>query len=141
MMPNPGEIVFFDRSWYNRAVVEPVMGFCSSSEYNSFMSQVNEFEKMLIEDEVHIIKFWFFVNKNNFGIIKSKTEETSRTFRIRLKYSIIGGNRKLGFHRWCYLNIGYKMPVPMNTELIGFTQRYDAVSQHVLIFTQHQRQR
>ena len=64
MMPNPGEIVFFDRSWYNRAVVEPVMGFCSSSEYNSFMSQVNEFEKMLIEDEVHIIKFWFSISKS-----------------------------------------------------------------------------
>ena len=64
MMPNPGEIVFFDRSWYNRAVVEPVMGFCSPSEYNSFMSQVNEFEKMLIEDGVYVIKFWFSITKS-----------------------------------------------------------------------------
>ncbi len=64
MMPNPGEIVFFDRSWYNRAVVEPVMGFCTNHEYNTFMSQVNEFEKMLIKDEVHIIKFWFSITKS-----------------------------------------------------------------------------
>ena len=42
-LPNPGEIVFYDRSWYNRAVVEPVMGFCKDKEYNDFMSQVPEF--------------------------------------------------------------------------------------------------
>ncbi len=64
MMPNPGEIVFFDRSWYNRAVVEPVMEFCTKKEYNEFMSQVNEFEKMLIEDGVFIIKFWFSITKS-----------------------------------------------------------------------------
>lgn len=44
-LPNPGEMVFFDRSWYNRAVVEPVNGFCTDEEYDVFMSQVNEFEK------------------------------------------------------------------------------------------------
>ena len=64
MMPNPGEIVFFDRSWYNRAIVEPVMGFCTADEYKSFMSQVNDFEKMLVEDEIHIIKFWFSITKS-----------------------------------------------------------------------------
>lgn len=62
-LPNPGEIVFFDRSWYNRAVVEPVMGFCSKSQYNLFMKQVNDFEKMLLDDGVEIIKFWFSVGK------------------------------------------------------------------------------
>ena len=64
MMPSPGEIVFFDRSWYNRAVVEPVMGFCTNREYDTFMSQVNEFENMLIEDGVQIIKFWFSITKS-----------------------------------------------------------------------------
>jgi len=64
MMPNPGEIVFFDRSWYNRAVVEPVMGFCTNKEYDEFMSQVNDFEKMLIDDGVCIIKFWFSITKS-----------------------------------------------------------------------------
>jgi len=63
VMPNPGEIVFFDRSWYNRAVVEPVMGFCTNREYSTFMSQVNEFENMLIDDGVQIIKFWFSITK------------------------------------------------------------------------------
>jgi len=63
-MPNPGEIVFFDRSWYNRAVVEPVMGFCSKAEYNRFMVQVPAFEHMLYEDGVVLIKFWFSISKD-----------------------------------------------------------------------------
>lgn len=62
-LPNPGEIVLFDRSWYNRAVVEPVMGFCNQQEYNQFMVQVPGFEHMLYEDGVKIIKFWFSISK------------------------------------------------------------------------------
>ncbi len=62
-LPNPGEIVFFDRSWYNRAVVEPVMGFCSEDQYNQFMVQLPEFEHMLYEDGVIIIKFWLSITK------------------------------------------------------------------------------
>lgn len=63
-LPNAGEIVFFDRSWYNRAVVEPVMGFCTPEQYESFMVQVPEFEHMLYESGTTIIKFWFSVNKD-----------------------------------------------------------------------------
>ncbi len=63
-LPNPGEIVFFDRSWYNRAVVEPVMGFCTPEQYEQFMVQVPEFEHMLREDGVHIIKLWFSITKD-----------------------------------------------------------------------------
>jgi len=63
-LPNPGEIVFYDRSWYNRAVVEPVMGFCNEKEYNEFMSQVPEFEHMLYEDGLIIIKFWLSISKD-----------------------------------------------------------------------------
>ena len=62
-LPNPGEIVFFDRSWYNRAVVEPVMGFCSQYQYDQFMAQLPEFEHMLYEDGVIIIKFWLSITK------------------------------------------------------------------------------
>ncbi len=62
-LPDPGEIVFFDRSWYNRAVVEPVMGFCTPKEYQKFMNQVSEFEHLLYEDGVHVIKFWFSISK------------------------------------------------------------------------------
>lgn len=63
-LPNPGEIVFFDRSWYNRAVVEPVMGFCTEEQYERFMQQVTEFEHMLYEDGITVIKFWFSISKN-----------------------------------------------------------------------------
>jgi polyphosphate kinase 2 len=62
-LPNPGEIVFFDRSWYNRAVVEPVMGFCTKKQYNVFMQQVPEFEHMLYEDNIELVKFWFSISK------------------------------------------------------------------------------
>jgi len=62
-LPNAGEVVFFDRSWYNRAVVEPVMGFCTEKQYHEFMVQVPEFEHMLYESGTDIIKFWFSVSK------------------------------------------------------------------------------
>lgn len=63
-LPNPGEIVFFDRSWYNRAVVEPVMGFCTDRQYDVFMKQAPEFEHMLYEDGLELIKFWFSISKD-----------------------------------------------------------------------------
>ncbi|WP_088324830.1 polyphosphate kinase 2 [Polaribacter tangerinus] len=63
-LPNPGEIVFFDRSWYNRAVVEPVMGFCTEQQYKEFLVQVPEFEHMMYEDGVIIIKFWLSITKD-----------------------------------------------------------------------------
>ena len=56
-LPKPGEMVFFDRSWYNRAVVEPVNGFCTPKQYEIFMGQVNEFERMIRESDTHLIKF------------------------------------------------------------------------------------
>ncbi len=63
-LPNPGEITFYDRSWYNRAVVEPVMGFCTKNQYNKFLLQVPEFEHMLYEDGIEIIKFWLSISKS-----------------------------------------------------------------------------
>ena len=62
-LPSPGEIVFFDRSWYNRAVVEPVMGFCTDKQYQQFMLQLPEFEHMLYEDGMIIVKFWLSITK------------------------------------------------------------------------------
>ena len=55
--PKNGEIVFFDRSWYNRAVVEPVNGFCSKEQYENFMKHVNDFEKMIMDDNILLLKF------------------------------------------------------------------------------------
>lgn len=62
-LPNTGEIVFFDRSWYNRAVVEPVNSFCTEREYDRFLQQVPEYEHMLYEDGIIIVKFWFSISK------------------------------------------------------------------------------
>jgi len=61
-LPNAGEIVFFDRSWYNRAVVEPVMNFCSKDQYSMFLKQVKQLESMLIEDGIILVKFWFSID-------------------------------------------------------------------------------
>lgn len=72
-LPTAGEIVLFDRSWYNRAGVERVMGFCSNDEYLEFMREAPEFEKHLVRSGIHLIKFWFSVSRN----------EQRRRFKVR----------------------------------------------------------
>jgi len=72
-MPTRGEMVLFDRSWYNRAGVEKVMGFCSSTEYLEFMRQVPELERMLVRSGIHFFKYWFSVTQ----------EEQHRRFTAR----------------------------------------------------------
>lgn len=62
--PKEGEIVFFDRSWYNRAVVEPVNGFCTQEQYQRFMNQVNDVERMMIESGIYLIKMYFSISKS-----------------------------------------------------------------------------
>lgn len=63
-LPDPGEIVFFDRSWYNRGGVEKVMGFCTPAEYQEFMGQVAMFEQMLVEDGVIFFKYYLEISKD-----------------------------------------------------------------------------
>ena len=72
-LPSAGEMVLFDRSWYNRAGVERVMGFCSDNEYRDFMRTCPEFERMLVRSGIKLIKYWFSVSD----------EEQERRFRIR----------------------------------------------------------
>ena len=72
-LPTAGEIVLFDRSWYNRAGVERVMGFCTDAEYQEFMRQAPEFERMMVRNGAHLIKFWFSVSR----------EEQRRRFKER----------------------------------------------------------
>ncbi|MDO9266984.1 MAG: polyphosphate kinase 2, partial [Sulfurimonas sp.] len=62
-LPSAGEIVLFDRSWYNRAMVEPVMGFCSDEEYQKFLDDAPVFEKMIIDNDTKIFKFYFSISK------------------------------------------------------------------------------
>ena len=73
-LPAAGEIVIFDRSWYNRAGVERVMGFCSDKEYQEFMRSCPEFERMLVRSGIQLIKYWFSVSD----------EEQERRFQSRL---------------------------------------------------------
>jgi len=72
-LPTRGEIVLFDRSWYNRAVVEPVMSFCTKSQHHAFLRQVPMLENMLIDDGIRLFKFWFSVSR----------EEQYRRFKSR----------------------------------------------------------
>ena len=74
-LPAAGEMVLFDRSWYNRANVEHVMGFCSEDEYQEFMRSCPEFERMLVRSGIILIKYWFSVSD----------EEQERRFQSRLK--------------------------------------------------------
>ena len=74
-LPTAGEIVIFDRSWYNRAGVERVMGFCTDEEYREFMRSCPEFERMLVRSGLQLIKYWFSVSD----------EEQERRFQRRLK--------------------------------------------------------
>lgn len=63
-LPSAGEMVLFDRSWYNRAGVERVMGFCNEAEYQRFLQQAPQFEKMLVEDGVLLLKYWLSVDQD-----------------------------------------------------------------------------
>ncbi len=85
-LPNPGEIVFFDRSWYNRAVVEPVMGFCTSDQYETFLGQVVDLERMLIDDGIMIVKLWFSIDKKEQ---KRRLEERRTSPLIGWKLSTV----------------------------------------------------
>lgn len=77
-LPTAGEIVFFDRSWYNRAVVEPVMGFCNEKQYERFMREVPAFEKALVESDILLFKFWLDVGQ----------EEQKRRFKSRANHPL-----------------------------------------------------
>ncbi len=77
-LPAAGEVVIFDRSWYNRAGVERVMGFCTTEEYQEFMKQAPEFERHLVRSGIHLVKFWFSVSQ----------KEQRRRFRERAAHPL-----------------------------------------------------
>lgn len=82
-LPNEGEIVFFDRSWYNRAVVEPVMGFCSLEQHERFMASVPSLERMLVEDGIILVKFWFSINmQQQRERIKERIENPLKHWKV-----------------------------------------------------------
>jgi polyphosphate kinase 2 len=73
-LPSAGEIVLFDRSWYNRGGVEPVMGFCTSEEHHEFLREVPQFEDMLVKSGIVLLKFYFSVSKKEQGARFKKRE-------------------------------------------------------------------
>ena len=98
-LPNQGEIVLFDRSWYNRAVVEPVMGFCKNDQYELFLQQVPEFEHMLYEDGLRIVKFWFSITKQEqWKRFISRSENPLKQWKL----SPVDGKSQLMWNRYTY---------------------------------------
>ncbi len=93
-LPSAGEIALFDRSWYNRAGVDRVMGFCTSPQYLEFMRQAPELERMLVNDGVHLFKYWFSVSR----------KEQLRRFRSRegdpLKHWKLSPIDKQSLNKW-----------------------------------------
>ena len=83
-LPAGGEIVLFDRSWYNRAVVEPVMGFCTDEEYETFMREAPLFERMLIDSGMTLVKFWLHVSEEEQ---EARFQDRARDPRKRWKLS------------------------------------------------------
>jgi polyphosphate kinase 2 len=82
-LPAAGEIVFFDRSWYNRAMVEPVMGFCSDEENKRFLKDVPLFEQMLVKDGIKLFKFYFSVSKKEqLRRFKSRHGDLLKQYKI-----------------------------------------------------------
>lgn len=82
-LPNQGEMVFFDRSWYNRAIVEPVNDFCSRQEYERFMQQTPEFEHMLAEDGITLVKFWFSISREEqLARFKSREKNPLKQWKL-----------------------------------------------------------
>ena len=82
-LPSGGEIVFFDRSWYNRAGVERVMGFCSANEYLEFMRQTPEFERMIVRTGVRLFKYWFSVTRDEqLRRFKSREAEPLKKWKL-----------------------------------------------------------
>ena len=93
-LPAAGELVLFDRSWYNRAIVEPVLGFCTPEEYKRFMRQAPLFEMMLVNDGIRLIKLWFSIDKSTQArrLDRRRTDD-----RRRWKLSPVDGQAQ---ERW-----------------------------------------
>jgi polyphosphate kinase 2 len=111
-LPSAGEIVLFDRSWYNRAGVEPVMGFCTTEEHHEFLREVPEFEKMIVKSGIILMKFYFSVSK----------KEQARRFKKRevdpLKQYKLSPVDKESQQLWDKYTIAkFSMLMSSNTEL------------------------
>ena len=115
-LPSAGEIVLFDRSWYNRGGVEPVMGFCTSDEHHEFLREVPQFEDMLVKSGITLLKFYFSVSK----------DEQNRRFKARetdpLKQYKLSPVDKESQKLWDKYTVAkYSMLMASNTEIAPWT--------------------
>ncbi|MFK5977146.1 MAG: polyphosphate kinase 2 [Sulfurovum sp.] len=82
-LPSAGEIVIFDRSWYNRSMVEPVMGFCTEREHHKFLKDAPEFEQMIVAEDIQIFKFYFSVSKSEQAKrFKSRENDPLKQYKL-----------------------------------------------------------
>ena len=82
-LPSGGEIVLFDRSWYNRAGVEPVMGFCTPTQHKEFLKEVSEFERMLVKSDIILMKFYFSVSKKvQAGRFSERKDDPLKQYKL-----------------------------------------------------------
>jgi polyphosphate kinase 2 len=82
-LPTKGEIALYDRSWYNRGVVEPVMGFCTPEQHELFLKQTPVFEEMLVDDGIRLFKFWFSVSREEqFRRFKSRETDSLKQWKL-----------------------------------------------------------
>ncbi len=115
-LPSAGEMVFFDRSWYNRGGVEPVMGFCTTEEHHEFLREVPEFEKMIVKSGIILFKFYFSVSK----------KEQARRFKKReidpLKQFKLSPVDKESQKLWDnYTTAKFSMLMASNTDIAPWT--------------------
>ena len=115
-LPSAGEIVLFDRSWYNRGGVEPVMNFCTQEEHKEFLHEVPEFEKMLINSDVKIFKFYFSVSKDEQG----RRFDKRRTDPLK-QYKLSPVDEKSQEHRDKYTIAKYSMLLASHTDHAPWT--------------------
>lgn len=94
LMPDPGELVVFDRSWYSRAMVQPVMGYCTMNQYKYFIRRVNSWEEELVNNEIKLIKIYLSVSQES-QLLRFNLRETSD-----LKYWKFSGNDRAASEKW-----------------------------------------
>jgi polyphosphate kinase 2 len=147
-LPGPGEIVFFDRSWYNRAVVEPAMGYCSEEQYKDFMENVLDWEESLIDKGVILIKFWFSITKEKqslrFDLRKTSPLKywkfSPNDAKVIDKWDIIGNYKNQMFNKtssqkspWVIVNSNDKKIGRLNAiryvlSKIGYTKKKEELT-------------
>jgi polyphosphate kinase 2 len=108
-MPKPGEIVFFDRSWHNRSVVEPAMGYCTEEQYKDFMDKVNDWESGLVNSGVILIKFWFSITR------EKQLQRFDLRMKSPLKYWKFSPNDAKVINKWDLITFYKKQMFAVNS--------------------------